>query len=476
MIAAKCAAPLGSLDCMRVFFGSALVVLPLLLACGGSEPPPATPAPPPAATPAPATPAATVAPPPAAAPPAAPSASAVDKLLKVGTKGTPDPGWGTGGIAALRVHPALVSADGAGGVYVFDQRTAGTNDNRVVVTHLLSSGAQDAAFGQGGELVLGAAGTTLLQGVTLDARRRVVLLVSQKAATAPKASLIAYRFANGKLDASFNGGGASTVTVPAPAVTSPAGPVAIAADRAGRVVIAGTDDPGAHRQVFVVRLTESGSVDPSFARGVAVNAHANHAFDVARVTVDPANGNVIVVANKSVQGGVVSGGAETVPAGSGIALFRFDESGMVDGKFGTGGVAALEDQGSVGLDLYAANGAVVVGGYTGGTAATMKPVLVRWNENGTLDSSFGSGGKLVLGGVAGATLGRVRRVARDGTGRIVAVGSYRTGQDSAVTFVSRLDAAGKLDPSYGTSGTASFNVQTPEPEIDPQGNALFRAP
>jgi uncharacterized delta-60 repeat protein len=369
-----------------------------------------------------------------------------------------------------------VSADGAGGVYVFDQRAAGANDNRVVVTHHLSSGAADAGFGQGGELVLGAAGTTLLQGAALDARGRVVLLVSQKAATAQRPSLIAYRFAGGKLDASFNGGGASTVTIPAPAVTAHTGPVAIAADNAGRVVIAGTDDPKAHRQVFVVRLTENGAIDPSFARGVAVNSHSSYAFDVAGVTVDQANGNVIVVANKSVQGGVVSGGSETVPAGAGIALFRFDDHGVADAKFGTGGAAMLDDQSSAGLDAFAANGAVVVGGYTGGTAATMKPVLLRWGENGTLDASFGSGGKLVLGGVAGAALGRIRRVARDGTGRIVAVGSYRTGQDSAVTFVSRLDANGKLDASYGTSGTASFNVQALEPEIDPQGSAFFRAP
>ena len=102
-------------------------------------------------------------------------------------------------------------------------------------------------------------------------------------------------------------------------------------------------------------------------------------------------------------------------------------------------------------------------------------MLVRWNENGTLDSGFGSGGKLVLAG-AGGTLGRVKRVTRDGTGRFVVVGSYRTGQDSAVTFVTRLDAKGQLDSSYGTAGTASFNVQSQHPEIDPQGSVFFRAP
>jgi len=58
----------------------------------------------------------------------------------------------------------------------------------------------------------------------------------------------------------------------------------------------------------------------------------------------------------------------------------------------------------------------------------------------------------------------------------VAVGGYHTNQGSAVTFVTRLDAGGRLDPSYGANGSSSFNVQTPEPEIDPQGNALFRAP
>ncbi|MFO0739171.1 MAG: hypothetical protein U0270_24955 [Labilithrix sp.] len=462
---------------MRVLL-SVLAMLPLLaLACAGSEPTPATPAPPPSPPPPPAaTPVAATPLAPPVNPPRETVIPTVDKLLKVGMKGTPESSWGSAGVAALRVHPALVSADGAGGVYVFDQRTAGANDNRVVATHLSPSGAADVAFGQGGELVLGAAGTTLLQGVTLDAKSRVVLLVSQRAATASQPSLIAYRFAGGKLDPSFNGGGASTVTIPAPAVSRATGAVAIASDNAGRVVIAGTDDPAAKRQVFVVRLTETGSVDPSFARGVAVSSHSSFAYDVARVVVDSGNGSVVVVANKSVQGGVVSGGAETAPAGSGIALFRFDGNGMADSKYGTGGAAVIDDQSCVGLDAFSANGSVVVGGYTGGTPATMKPVLIRWHENGTLDSGFGSGGKLVLGGMAGATLGRVRRVARDGMGRVVAVGGYRTGQDTAVTFVSRLDKDGKLDASYGTGGTASFNVQAAEPEIDPQGSVFFRAP
>lgn len=419
----------------------------------------------------------------AAPPPLTPAMlpSTPDKLLKVGTKGTPEAGWGKDGVATTRVHPQLVSSDGAGGAYVFDHQSMSANDTRVLVTHLAANGTEDAAFGKGGGLILGAPGITLMQGVTLDAKSRVVLLVSAKPMSSPQTSLIAYRFANGALDPSFGSGGAVTVSIPSSAVSQRTGPVAIGRDALGRVVIAGSDDPSAHRNVFIVRLLDNGSIDTAFAgTGVALGSQSNTAFDVSRVLVDGQSSRLWVVANKSVTGGIIPG-AEPVPASGGIAVFRFDSNGAVDTKFGKGGSTLLEGYGA--LDAFATAGGpgadkpsqLVVGGYAGADATSLKPVLVRWNDNGALDTGFGSGGKLVLAGVKDATLGRIRRVARDGTGRIVVVGSYRTGS-GPVTFVSRFDATGKQDTTFGSAGTTSFNVQAAEPEIDPQGNALFRGP
>jgi len=411
----------------------------------------------------------------AAPPPLTPATlpSTPDKLLKVGTKGTPETSWGKDGIATTRVRPQLVSADGDGGVYVFDQQSISANDNRVLITRLTSNGLEDTAFGKGGGMILGAPGITLLQGVTLDAKGRVVLLVSAKPMGAPAAALVAYRFSNGALDPSFNGGGAVTISIPSPAVAERTGAVALGRDGAGRILIAGSDDPAKHRNVFVVRLQENGSLDATFAGGVAIASSATFAFDVSRVLTDPQSGKVWIVANKSVAGGGVIAGPEPIPASGGIALFRFDANGAVDAKFGKNGAVMLDGFGA--LDASANAGGILVGGYSGSDGTKLKPALVRWNENGALDSSFGSGGKLVLAGVKDASLGRIRRVLRDGSGRIVAVGGYRTGS-SSVTFVSRFDTVGKNDTTFGSAGTASFNVQAPEPEIDPQGNVLFRGP
>lgn len=403
-----------------------------------------------------------------AAPP--PPAPPLDKLLKVGTKGAAE--W----TAPLRVHPTLVSADGAGGVYVFDQRNFGANDTRIVAVHLGTTGTSDASFGSNGEMTLGPVGTSLLQGVTLDARGRVDLLVSQRATTATQTSLVVYRFAGGKLDPSFNGGGATTVTIPTPAVTARTGPVAIASDGSGRVLIAGADDPNAKRQVFVVRLTETGGIDPSFARGAAVNSYSNVAFDVARVAVDPNNGNITVVANKQVAGSGLSAGSETVRAGAGIGLFRFDANGGIDSKFGTSGATMYDTESSTALDAVADPGGVVVAGYLGSSVTAMKPVLMRFDDRGAVDASFGLGGRTSFSISTGASLFRFRRIARDGTGRLIAVASSHTGTDSALTTVARFSANGVPDPTFGTSGNVGFNVLTAEPEIDPQGNVFFRAP
>lgn len=406
--------------------------------------------------------------PPVTVRPAAP----IDRMLKINAQAKIETGFGKDGVVELAIHPTLVSADGKGGYYVFDQRAASGGENRVVAIHLHSSGVEDKAFGTNGEQELGS-GTSLLQGVVLDARGRVNVLVSQKHASAARESLIVYRLVNGGLDRSFNGGGAQTITVPTPAVTSRTGAVAIGADNTGRILVAGTDDPAAKRQIWVVRLTETGTLDPGFARGVATNMHSGYAFDVARVTVDQANGNVVVIANKSVPGGVIPG-AEAVPASGGIAVFRFDPNGGVDASFGTHGVAMEDGQDGCALDGFAYNGTVVVAGYSGNAATNMKPAIFRWQDNGIIDKSFG--GYMTSGVLADTAMFRYRRIARDGTGRIVAVGSYRTEQNTPVTLVARFDADGKPDTAYGRLGQVSWNVQSFEPEIDPQGNAIFRAP
>src|SRR5262249_20257084 len=79
--------------------------------------------------------------------------------------------------------------------------------------------------------------------------------------------------------------------------------------------------------------------------------------------------------------------------------------------------------------------------------------VVRYQSNGTLDSTFGAGG--VVSSVAGNAL------ALESDGRIVVAGpGYGgPGNTGATFFLARLNVNGSLDTSFGKKGTVNTDFQ-----------------
>jgi uncharacterized delta-60 repeat protein len=104
-----------------------------------------------------------------------------------------------------------------------------------------------------------------------------------------------------------------------------------------------------------------------------------------------------------------------------------------------------------------ADGKIVVGGYTTGAGNNRDFLLVRYLPDGTLDATFGTGGKVVT--AIGDDTDQVHALALQADGKIVAGGTAAftgtTGQDFALA---RYTAAGALDADFGTGGkvTTSF--------------------
>ena len=126
-----------------------------------------------------------------------------------------------------------------------------------------------------------------------------------------------------------------------------------------------------------------------------------------------------------------------------FALARYNRDGSLDGGFGSGG-KARSDFGS-GADIafgmaVQADGMIVAAGVGSDDTA-----LVRYNATGSLDASFGNGGRLTmdLGGWDAASA-----VAQRADGKIVAVVSTGLGDFTLV----RLDPDGGLDESFGNGG------------------------
>lgn len=132
-------------------------------------------------------------------------------------------------------------------------------------------------------------------------------------------------------------------------------------------------------------------------------------------------------------------------------------AGTLDPSFGTGGktiatITAGDDYPST-MMLQQDGKAVVVGtipGATGDLATSSNFAVTRFNTDGTLDTTFGTNGttKISFGAFSNAY-----GLAIQGDGRIIAVGEAAVSTTSRFDFaIARLNVNGTLDTSWGGSG------------------------
>jgi uncharacterized delta-60 repeat protein len=178
---------------------------------------------------------------------------------------------------------------------------------------------------------------------------------------------------HGYRDPTFDGDGKQIVNVGTWFYRGQA--VAIQGD--GRIMI-GSDRGDRYS---LVRLMPGGSLDTSFGTSGVVTSTAISGGGWVRSADMALQGNDIVVAG-SVQGGDWS-----------CAVARFTGDGQLDPAFGTGGVSTAHAFSTEFCDavVIQPDGKIVVGG-SGSNTAVYQFVLARFDQAGSLDPSFGSGG------------------------------------------------------------------------------------
>lgn len=172
-----------------------------------------------------------------------------------------------------------------------------------------------------------------------------------------------------------------------------------------------------------------------------------------RVTTDATSGF------DSARDGVLLPDGRIVVCGSGASntrfvLVRYQANGVVDSTFGVHGVVSTSFTGS-GVEATAiqrqADGKLVVAGHQF-DSGTFVSIVARYAENGVLDSTFGAGGRVIQ------TIGPVGEVldcAIQSDGRIIIAGSFRV--TGTITFVGmrRYHTDGRVDSSFGVNGTVT---------------------
>ena len=183
-------------------------------------------------------------------------------------------------------------------------------------------------------------------------------------------------------------------------------------------------------------------------------------------SLDPAFGNGGIALTPG--GGVTdairqSNGDIVVSTGSGVA--RFLPTGKLDTTFGSGGTASAGftgGEGGAGVALQPDGKIIWVGSQnTPGFPAfgTFSFAVARFTANGSLDTSFGTGGQASVEFFAPPMQGAqefARAVLVQPDGKILVAGSARQGQIRFAPIqgaIARFNANGTLDTSFGAGGT-----------------------
>jgi uncharacterized delta-60 repeat protein len=133
-----------------------------------------------------------------------------------------------------------------------------------------------------------------------------------------------------------------------------------------------------------------------------------------------------------------------------FCLIRYKPDGRLDRSFGEGGMVVTDfGDSNDGADAVAidSRGRMVAAGRIKRQGYKRAFALARYKPDGSLDSSFGSGGEVTT---PFASRAFASSVAVDRHGRIVAVGA--SGADLALA---RYHSDGSLDPAFGSGGTVT---------------------
>lgn len=328
---------------------------------------------------------------------------------------------------------AINSADGtivaAGSSYIVDDDFA--------VVRYNSDGSLDASFGVGGKVTTDI-DTEITQGyaTAVQSDGKIIAVGWTYNGIQQKFAVVRYN-ANGSFDNSFDSDG--KVTTAFGIFGSSASAVAIQSD--GKIVVAGTDYSA--NDFAVVRYNTNGSLDTSFGLNGKVITNVSGG-DLAYAMAIQADGKIVVVGSEGVNGG----------SSLNFAVVRYNSNGSLDTTFDSDGkVTTPVGAFSLGAKSVAiqSNGKIVAAGSGGNDDFA----VVRYNTNGSLDTSLDSDGIVVT--QTGPFADRAESVVIQTDGKLVVSGwsSSFTNYDFAIV---RYNSDGSLDSSFAETVPNSWGI------------------
>jgi uncharacterized delta-60 repeat protein len=305
-------------------------------------------------------------------------------------------------------------------------------------TGVLAPGNLDTTFGIGGKVITDIGSSDTAYSVAIQADGKVVVVGESYASNSNFA--VARYNPDGSLDSSFGNGGKAFADFTNQ--SDRAYTVTIQSD--GKILIAGITYNGNQTDAALVRYNSNGSLDTTFGNAGQVSTNFEGKSEwIKSVAVQP-DGKIIV-------GGYLT--QNDTYLNTDFILIRYNSDGSLDNSFGNGGrvLTAMSDgQDAITSILIQPDGKIVVAGNAMNNNGYINSILARYNSNGSIDTNFGTNGKVITDFPGRDDFGN--SVALQSDGKIVVAGSTGDIGISGDFALARYNSDGTLDGSFGNGG------------------------
>ena len=328
-------------------------------------------------------------------------------------------------------------------IVVVGWNVVGAGNHDISVVRYNDDGSLDTSFDANGIVSLDIAGNyDHANAVAIQPDGKIVVIGSTYNGTDNDFAVVRYN-SDGSLDTTFDANGVVTTNVNSAENRGLAG--ALQTD--GKIVVGGWGYVGGDANFMVLRYNTDGSLDTTFDGNGIASANVGAGEDEeARAMVLQPDGKIILA------GFVInnSSGHER------LALVRFNSDGSLDTTFDGDGIVTTnvsvgDNEGAYGITLQS-DGKIVVAGYAD---TDVDFAVLRYNEDGSLDTTFDGDGMLTTDIFSGGD-DWAYDVEVQSDGAIVVAG-FGTNGNTYVAVV-RYNTDGSLDTTFDTDGIVTTDI------------------
>jgi len=306
-----------------------------------------------------------------------------------------------------------------------------------------ADGSLDSSFSGDGKLTTDFGSSDYGYSVTVQTDGKILVAGLSWTGSYNDFALVRYN-TDGSLDSSFSGDGKLTTDIG----SSYDYGLSVTIQTDGKILVAGSSKQGSNYDFALVRYNSDGSLDSSFSGDGKLTTAIGPSHDYGDSVTVQTDGKILVAGYSRISSGSYN---------FNFALVRYTANGSLDTSFsGDGKLTTDFGSSNYGSSVsIQADGKILVAGNIALENSHYDFALVRYNTDGSLDSSFSGDGKLTTDFGTREDYGQSVTIQTDG--KILVAGSSKQGSNYDFALV-RYNTDGSLDSSFSGDGKLTTDL------------------